>query len=382
MRDGVLVAGVVVLASALAGCGASAWARSECRLDPREVYQRVSGSVVAISAVGINPTRGADRFQRAEGSGFVIGGGDRGTFVATNAHVVMGAQSLLLTFADGTRSEAAVIGLDPIFDIALLGVPPGKGERPAAIEMGESADLQPGETVVALGNPFGLFHTLTAGVVSAIDRVLPAIPFTLSEPYIQIDTSINPGNSGGPLLDLCARAVGMNTAVIAGANNIGFAIPIDQVKRVLPQLARDGRVIRPWIGFHGQFIDDSLSKLLKLPLAPGFLVEHVEHESPAHKAGLRGGQLALTLNGHEYLLGGDIILAVNGRSAAEPRNALQAVFEIKVNDPVTLRVFRGGERLDVRYRAAERPLLPSDVAGLIERDTTLPPTGAVPGALP
>jgi len=216
--------------------------------------------------------------------------------------------------------------------------------------------------MLALGSPLGLDQSLTRGIVSAINRVLPPISFTLRQPLIQVDTPINPGNSGGPLLNRRGEVVGITTATVPNAQNIGLAIPINLAKEVLPSLVQQGRLIRPWLGFHGQFIDHNLQRWLRIPLEIGFLVEVVEPGSPAEQVELRGGKLELTIAGYEYLLGGDIITKLNDTPLTTPENLIAALAELRVGATVNLTIFRGGEYVDLKYTLPERPLLPGDIS--------------------
>jgi serine protease Do len=228
-------------------------------------------------------------------------------------------------------------------------------------KLGNSDRLRPGEEVVAIGNPLGLDQTITRGIVSGINRILPETPLSLSEPLIQTDTPINPGNSGGPLLNRCGEVIGINTAILPDAQNIGFAVPINLAKNILPGLLKDGRVIRPWVGFHGQLIGPELRKLLQMPLVDGLLVEAVEPGSPAETAGLHGGNIELTIGGNTLLLGGDIVVSVNGNAMTQPDRLAAVMHAIKVGSTLKLRVFHEGKYRDVEYKLPERPLLPGDL---------------------
>jgi S1-C subfamily serine protease len=218
-----------------------------------------------------------------------------------------------------------------------------------------------GENVIAIGNPFGLDQTVTRGIVSGVNRILPETPLSLSEPLIQTDTPINPGNSGGPLLNMCGEVIGMNTAIIPDAQNIGFAIPINLVKSVIPALIRDGRLIRPWIGFHGTVIGADLRKVLKLPLTDGLLIEVIEPGSPADAAGMRGGEIEFTLGSTSLLLGGDIVTAINGVPTTDPDKIAPVMRALSVGSVLKMSVFREGDTREVVYSLPERPLLPGDV---------------------
>ncbi len=326
------------------------------------IYERVAPAVVLIHAISINPYRLTERVEHSVGSGFII---DPAGLVVTNSHVAFGRQSLIVKLNDGTDLPAQLIGADPILDIAVLRIPKLNQNAMAVVKLGDSNCVRVGEDVLALGSPLGLDQSLTRGIVSAINRVLPPISFALREPLIQIDTPLNPGNSGGPLLNRRGEVVGITTAIVPNAQNIGLAIPINLAKEVLPSLVLQGRLIRPWLGFHGQFIDHTLQRMLRIPLEIGFLVEVVESGSPAEQVDLRGGKLELTIAGYEFLLGGDIITKLNGTPLTTPENIIAVLAELRVGSTVNLTIFRGGKYLDVQYTLPERPLLPGDISDRI-----------------
>ncbi|MBI4638864.1 MAG: trypsin-like peptidase domain-containing protein [Candidatus Rokubacteria bacterium] len=358
---------VAPLAScSIAGEGAAA-ERARCSKPIPDIFAEVAPTVVFIAAKSINPYQLTDRVTRIVGSGVIV---DPAGLVLTNSHVAFGRQSITVTLNDGTIQQAELVGADPIFDLALLRIPPpAKGGLPAAA-LGDSDSLRVGEDVIAIGNPLGLSQSLTRGVVSAINRILPETPLSLYEPLIQTDAPINPGNSGGPLLNACGEVIGINTSIIPDAQNIGFAIPINLVKAVIPALLARGRVVRPWIGFHGQHVDPALRELLRIPLVEGLLVEVIEPGSPAEQAGIRGGQLEIAIGGREILIGGDIVTSLNTTRLNSPDTIIEAMRSLKVGETVRLTVYRDGEYRDVEYRLPERPLLPGDV----------PPGTVTPGA--
>jgi S1-C subfamily serine protease len=207
----------------------------------------------------------------------------------------------------------------------------------------------------------GLEQTLTRGVISGIDRLLSEFPLNVMLPLIQTDAAINPGNSGGPLVNRCGEVVGLTSALLLDAKNIGFAIPINVVKQVLPQLVQQGRVIRPWLGISGKIIDKEVQDLLKLPLVDGFLVETIEPGSPAAKAGLHEGELLIAIAGEEFLFGGDIITAVNGKELDDAEKFAHFVRTLKVGDTVRLTLYYDGTTRQVEFTLPERPILPGDV---------------------
>jgi len=330
-----------------------------CSLTTPAIFDRVSPAVVFIYATSINPYRATDRIEHIIGSGFII---DPSGLILTNSHVAFGRQAITVALGDGTILPAQLVGADPIFDVAVLRVQPPTSSTLPTAALGDSDRVHVGGEAIAIGNPLGLDQTLTRGTISAINRVLPATLFSSQEPLIQIDTPINSGNSGGPLINQCGEVIGITTAMVSEAHNIGFAIPINLVKALLPSLVSQGHIIRPWLGFHGQLIDGEMQKIFRAPLVPGFLVEVVEPGSPAEKAGLKGGALEITIAGQEFLLGGDIITKVNGVAVTSPEKVLEALRGIKVGAQVSLTISREGEELTVSYDITERPLLPGDGA--------------------
>jgi len=193
--------------------------------------------------------------------------------------------------------------------------------------------------------------------------VLPGAAWSLTEPLLQTDAAINAGNSGGPLVDRCGNIIGITTAIIPDARGIGFAIPANLIKEVVPKLIDDGRVIRPWLGVQGQFVPPVLKDLLRIPLTEGFLVEAVEPGSPAEKAGLRDGEFELTVAGDPILLGGDIIQKVNDTVLDNVDKLQQALASLRIGAKVRLTVFRENKQVHVEVGIVERPLLPWDYRG-------------------
>ncbi|HWN98712.1 MAG TPA: trypsin-like peptidase domain-containing protein [Blastocatellia bacterium] len=329
-----------------------------CGTTSPAIFDKASPAVVYIYATSINPYQVAQRVEHIVGSGFIF---DASGLILTNSHVAFGRQFMGVTLDNGTSVQAQLVGADPILDIAVLRIPkPNEGTLPV-VELGDSDRVRVGEDALAIGNPLGLDQTLTVGTVSAINRILPPTFLAFQEPLIQIDTAINPGNSGGPLLNRCGEVVGITTATIPDAQNIGFAIPINLAKAVIPSLLAKGRVIRPWLGFHGQFIDHALQEVLRTPLKVGFLIEVIEPGSPAEQAELRGGALELNIAGHDFLIGGDIITRLNGTDVTSPDKFIDALHDTEVGSSVSMTVFRDGKNVEVKYTLPERPLLPGDI---------------------
>ena len=357
-RLGALIASV--LADAL-GCTHMGHAAAPACAEPfAAIYERVAPAVVFIAATSVNPFRLSDRVSRVVASGILL---EPSGLILTNAHVAYARQAMRVTLDDGRSLPAELVGADPIFDLALIRMTPPAGAALPVARLGDSSAVRVGDEVLALGNPLGLEQTLTRGIVSSINRVLPDVPRSLAESLIQTDAAINPGNSGGPLLDRCGLVVGINTATIPDAQGIGFAVPINLARTVIPELVRHGHVVRPWIGFHGQLVDQDLQRLLRMPLVPGLAVEVVEAGGPAERAGLRGGQIDVEADGRQFLLGGDIVTEINGVRLTDPDRLEEAMRALKVGATVSLVIFRDGEVRRMEYAMPERPVLPSDLAG-------------------
>jgi S1-C subfamily serine protease len=349
MRRYLCVAGVL---AALCFVGNStARAAPECGDPLPDIFQRVSPSVVFVSAVMIDPFKLSDRLSTSIGSGFII---DDEGLILTNSHVVYGSRSITVTLDGGHVVRAKLVGDDSLLDLAVLRIPKPSSGLPA-LTLGDSAKMKVGEDVLAIGNPFGLKQTLTVGVVSGVNRILPVLPMNMKLPLIQTDAAINLGNSGGPLINRCGEVIGITTAFVGEDGNLGFSIPINVVKEVLPQLVAEGRVIRPWVGVAGQLIGKELGEIINLPLVDGFLVETVESGSPAELAGLRGGRLPVSIAGKELYLGGDIVTKANGVPLNDPKNFLDFVRSLHVGDEVHLTIFREGTTREVVLQLPERP---------------------------
>ncbi|HUM01974.1 MAG TPA: trypsin-like peptidase domain-containing protein [Thermoanaerobaculia bacterium] len=332
---------------------------ASCQETIPELFERVSKAVVSITATSIDPYESVDRMVRLMGSGFLI---DPSGLILTNSHVVFGQQIIMVTLDDGTSLPAQVVGADPLLDVALIRVAPPAGTKLPAAQFGDSAHLLVGEEVFAIGNPFGLDQTLTRGIVSAVNRILPGAAWSVREPLIQTDAAINPGSSGGPLVNRCGEVIGINTSILPDAQSIGFSVPIHLAKGVIPDLMLDGRVIRPWIGIQGQLVSAGLKELLRAPLADGFLVEVVEPRSPAGRAGVRGGDVDLMISGQPVLIGGDVITEMNGAPFTDGETMGQAIATLRVGETVRLKLFRDKEVRQVEMVVVERPLLPGDTS--------------------
>jgi S1-C subfamily serine protease len=313
-----------------------------------DVYARVSPAVVCITA--------PQQFGECIGSGFII---DQEGHIVTNDHVATAAQQLLVTLADERTVSAELVGTDPGSDLAVLQIDVPADELTVA-ELGESATIQVGQRAIAIGNPFGLERTVTTGVVSSLGRTLARddSDFQIAE-LIQTDAAVNPGNSGGPLLDSAGKVIGVNTAIASttGSNSgVGFAVPVDIVKRVVPALIEMGSYQHPWIGISGRSISPELVEAADLPVETGVLIFTVEPGSPAESAGLRGGSREVMVSGIPMLAGGDIFVAIDGIAVKRFDDMVNYLASnTSVGDEVVLTVVRDGEEIEVPVTLQERP---------------------------
>ncbi len=329
-----------------------------CERPFADVFDAVSKSVVMVTAISVDPFKLHDRVQYRTGSGFVIEPGD---LILTNSHVVYGASELHVRSIDGHSVPARLAGADPILDLAVLKMPRAFSALPP-LALGDSDATRIGEEVMAVGNSFGLGQTVTTGVVSGANRVLPITPMSYLLPFIQTDAAINPGSSGGPLVNRCGQAIGVNSAMLRIAENIGFAVPANVARRVIPELVEKGRVVRPWHGIYGRMVDLGLLMFFNVPLVQGFLVETVEPGSPAEKIGLRGGTVPVVIGAETFILGGDIITRVNGTAITDMRTVIELAGKLKVGDTLKIQYVRDGETYSVEAVLPERPILPGDLS--------------------
>ena len=321
-------------------------ARGDLAADERstiELFERSRGSVVFISTrqqVQDFWTRNVFSVPRGTGSGFIW---DDAGHVVTNFHVIQGASEATVRLADGRDYKAGLVGVSPAHDIAVLRIGVGF-KSPPPVPLGTSQDLKVGQKVFAIGNPFGLDWTLTTGIVSALDRSLAGDSGTNIDHLIQTDAAINPGNSGGPLLDSAGRLIGITTAIFSpsGASaGIGFAVPVDTVNRVVPQLISEGRYIRPVLGID---TDDGLNRrLVEVLQIEGVFVLRVQPGSAAEQAGLRSARMAP--NG--TFVAGDVIVGLEGSTITGVGELLSRLDDFEVGDTVHLKVRRGGSTIDL-----------------------------------
>lgn len=278
------------------------------------------------------------RKERSLGSGFIISADG---YILTNDHVVDEADVIKVRLSDGREFSGAVQGLDPKLDLALVKIDVGQEQLPVA-ELGDSDKLKVGEWVMAIGNPFGLEQTVTVGIVSAKGRVIGAGPY---DDFIQTDASINPGNSGGPLFNEAGQVIGINTAIVAGGQGIGFAIPVNAAKSILPQLRDTGHVVRGWIGVSVQEVTQDLADSFGLKKAGGALITDVQEGSPAQKAGLQRG---------------DIILEVNGETLKTLADLPKKVADLPVGGKARLTLFRDGHQKHINVTIGSQEKQPAE----------------------
>ena len=313
-----------------------------------EIFEKSEESVVQV-----NVLRSADN--GGMGSGFVFS--DDG-YIITNEHVVKDAEKATVTFLDGESYIGDVIGRDRDLDIAVVKVTP-TNTYIQPITLGDSSKLKVGEKIAAIGNPFGLSGSMTSGIVSQIGRLLPQESGYSIPDVIQTDAAINPGNSGGPLLNMQGEVVGINTAIQSATgefSGIGFAVPSNTVKKVVPVLIEDGEFKHPWMGISGTDVDPELAKVRELNSSKGFLVVSVIEGSPAESAGLLGVTETKEIDGREFALDGDIIVSIDGKTVRKISDILiHLQREKSIGDEMILSVNRNGEILELTMILEERP---------------------------
>jgi len=322
------------------------------------VYERVAPAVVNVTTQvlrssffwGTVPEEGS-------GSGFLW---DREGHIVTNYHVIQGAQKVEVSFGGDVTLPATVIGADPLNDLAVIKVESAPaGVEP--VEVGSSGNLKVGQTAIAIGNPFGQFErTLTVGVISALNRTIET-DNTVLRGVIQTDAAINRGNSGGPLLDSSGRLIGVNSAIYSPTGTsagVGLAIPVDKVRRVVPVLLREGRYPHPWLGIEGlgYELSPALARGLDLPVERGLLVARLYQDSPADQAGLRSARREVIVGNRRYLVGGDVVAAVDGKPTAKWEDLNSYLEEhTEVGQTITLTIVRDGKEMTVKATLVDTP---------------------------
>ncbi len=319
------------------------------------VYDKAADGVVNVTSTAIQmdfffnafPTQGS-------GSGSII---HAKGYILTNHHVVADAQKLEVTLADGSKWPAKLIGSDPDNDLAVIKIDASK-EKLKVIPMGDSRNLKIGQKVLAIGNPFGLQRTLTTGIISSLGRTIRSEAGTLIEDVIQTDAAINPGNSGGPLLNSDGEIIGINSAILSpsgGSVGIGFAIPVNTAKRVVPDLLSKGYVTYPWIGATIQSLIPEIAKYRKLKIERGAMIAEVVKGGPADKAGLKGGNQKIQVGNMIVLVGGDVVVKADQHDVKTNDELIHYIRERKPGDAILLKVYRNGNFVDVKVTLGERP---------------------------
>ncbi|AJW69912.1 S1C family serine protease [Nitrosopumilus adriaticus] len=317
-----------------------------------EIFESSEFGVVSITVTKTSTSGGNTN---SVGSGFIF---DKEGHIITNNHVVKDTKKIDVTFIDGTSYRAEIIGTDPYADIAVIKIDVNS-KKLYPIPIGDSSKLKVGEQIAAIGNPFGLSGSMTSGIVSQLGRLLPSgAGFSIPD-VIQTDTAINPGNSGGPLLNMKGEIVGVNTAIYSNDGSfsgVGFSIPSNVILKIVPVLIKEGEFQHPWVGISSANITPDLAELLNLQDAKGVLIMTVVKDSPADKANLRGSSQTATADGMEYIIGGDIVLSIDGKEVRKIDDILTHLQREKnVGDALNLGILRDGKSINITLTLEERP---------------------------
>jgi S1-C subfamily serine protease len=337
-------------------------------LSINDIYRRAAPGVVQVTSTTIvtlpaDPFFGSSLFPQQQqeqslGSGFVI---DKAGHVVTNFHVVDGAKQVRVSFSNGASMKATIVGTDPSSDLAVLKID-ASSRALTPLALGDSDAMRVGDPVVAIGNPFGLDRTVTAGIVSAIQRAITAPNGYTIDHVIQTDAAINHGNSGGPLLNGRGEVIGVNSQIETGDNSssggnvgVGFAVPSNTVKTVIAQLIRQGKIDRAFLGISAVPITSDLARIFRLPVARGLLVQSVQPGSGASRAGMKAGTTQVVLAGESYNLGGDILVQAGGSPVASLSALRDVVAAKKPGDTVRLVVYRQGKKANLDVKLGRQP---------------------------
>jgi len=314
------------------------------------IVKKAMPAVVNISTVtliedfffGVTPISGV-------GSGVLI---DSKGYIITNYHVVENARKIDVTLSEGQKYKGRLIGYDKRSDLAVIKI---EGDNFPYLPLGNSDNLQPGQFAIAIGNPYGLNRTVTLGIISALNRTIVEPNGVRLENLIQTDAAINPGNSGGPLLNIKGEVIGINTAIRSDAQGIGFAIPINKAKEIADKLIKEGKITYPWIGIKGYAIEPDYLNYIKFPVDKGVVIAEVIPGSPADKAGLKGGDRQIYIDNTPLIIGGDIIIKIDGKPVETMEELRAEVQKRKVGDFVTLTYIRDNKEYTVRLQLAPMP---------------------------
>jgi S1-C subfamily serine protease len=352
--------GTTVIREVTAGTSESTAFRNSSGKTISDIYGSAKRGVVQVLATSVasdNPFFGAQQ-ARVLGSGFVI---DKSGHVVTNYHVIEGASKVEVSFSGNDEMPATVVGKDPSTDIAVLRIKGAQGRALTPLELGSSDAVRVGDAVVAIGNPFGLERTVTAGIVSALQREITAPNGFAIDRVIQTDAAINHGNSGGPLLNADGKVIGVASQIesSSGGNvGIGFAVPISTVKDVVSQLLEHGKVEHPYIGVEMATITTELASNVRLPVDHGVLIQRVRPGSPAAQAGLRGGTAQVVVDGESYLVGGDVITQADGQPIQSAEQLRSVVTSKQPGDEIAFEVHRQNETKEVTVKLGRQPNTP------------------------
>jgi S1-C subfamily serine protease len=349
----------------------AAFANTARALSIHQIYVRDAPGVVEVTAtsrVTAEPNPLLDPFgfsgpttetQQALGSGFVI---DKAGHIVTNYHVVQGASKVQVSFSDNERKPAQIIGRDPSTDLAILQIKGVQSRALTPLPLGNSDAVEVGDSVVAIGNPLGEDRSITAGIVSALQRQISAPNGAPIDHVIQTDAALNHGNSGGPLLNARGQVIGVNSQIQTDGSDgnigIGFAIPINTVKNVAAQLISNGSVEHAFLGVDVQAITPSVSRLFRLPVQQGLLVGTVCANSAASSAGLRGAKQEVTVAGDTWPLGGDIIVKLDGAPLSSVDELRSVIANKKPGQSVQLQIYRGSKSMTLTVKLGRQPLSP------------------------
>jgi S1-C subfamily serine protease len=336
--------------------------------DPKSIYESEAPGVVTVISLfgssGLDSVLGEGGEEGGGvGSGFVLNGEGE---IATNAHVVTTgegdairrAREVYVEFADGNQVEAAIVGADPNADIALLRIDP-KGLSLRPLPLGESSSVEVGEPVAAIGSPFGEKQSLSIGVISAIDRSIRSLTDFSISGAIQTDAAINPGNSGGPLVDGEGRVIGVNQQIKStsgGGEGVGFAVPVDAVKRSLDMLRKDGTADYAYLGVSSVELYPQLVERFELDVDKGAWVQQVNIGGPAERAGIRGGSSPVEFQAQAFRPGGDVITKVAGKSVEDSAELADLIADFEPGEEVPLEIHRGDDVREIEVTLGERPL--------------------------
>jgi S1-C subfamily serine protease len=319
-----------------------------------EIYKQVSPAVVNITSTTISFDFFFDAIPRqGAGSGSII---DENGNILTNYHVIEGARLLEVTLSDKSKFKAKVVGTDPSNDLAIIKIEPGN-KHLQKVRLGSSSNLQVGQKVLAIGNPFGFEGTLTTGIISSLHRSIRAENDNLIDDIIQTDAAINPGNSGGPLLNAAGEQIGINTAIMSpagGSVGIGFAVPINTAKSIIPDLMTEGRVRRAYVRLYGYEVTSELAETLELPVGHGFLVAKVGPNDSFERAGIHGGRQTYLVGNSMMILGGDLIVEVDGQPIDSKARLDRIIDNKRPGENILVKLYRQDRMTQVRVTLIER----------------------------